>query len=178
METVIRPSAIDALPQVASSTPGIAYGPVARAFVVALGSAALLGILPAHETRTPIAVEAAPSNPVAKHDTTILRQLSRKWVDPEAIEVGDATIQYADKLLAELPLSAEFPHLSTSADGEVGFSWTKGGNRFEAILDPDDHLAWGSNIEGAFAPGGDILISSAASRDVFYAALRNFYERA
>jgi len=178
METIIHFSATDPVPPANSSTPAIVYGVVLRSFVAALGTALLIGGASAHATWTPDVVRSISASPTVKVSRKALEQLRKNWMDPEATQVSDVTIRYAEELLAGLPHLAEHPHLSASADGEIGFTWVVGIDRIEALLDAEDHLTWVAKVGGKFMRGGDILISSFADWDVFYRALRDFYGRA
>jgi hypothetical protein len=167
---------MDPVPEVSSSIPRIAGTFVLFAFAATVGSTVLMPGLPAAETQTPAVVQAPAYHLRAGRDD--LSFLRRNWFDPDAIHLRVETVSSAEELLQQLPVSVERPHLSASAEGEIGFSWTQGIDRFEAMLDAEDHLVWVSKIGGKFLPGGDVSISSAADRDVFYAALREFYGRA
>jgi len=169
---------MDPLPEASSSTPAIAGAFAQITFAAVLGSAMFAAGLLTRETGTPVIARSPEYHHQHRASRDDLGFLRREWVDPDAVQVREETISGAKMLLAQLPVSVERPHLSVSAEGEIGFSWTNGVDRFEAMLDPEDHLVWVSKVGGIFSPGGDILISSAADRDVFYAALREFHGRA
>lgn len=85
-------------------------------------------------------------------------------------------LEVAERIIAALPGGVPRPHISRSEDGEVGMSWTKGNDRLEAMLDPDDggHLTWISKVDGDWLLGGDI--PSSGNMETFHAALTDFFE--
>lgn len=85
-------------------------------------------------------------------------------------------LEVAAKIVAALPGGVPRPHISSLEDGEVGMSWTKGSDRLEATLDPDDggHLVWISKVGGNWRLGGDI--PSSGNMETFHAALTDFFE--
>ena len=135
----------------------------------------ILGGLPSGVSATPAVVYPHSYSADFSHGQDEFAFVQVEWPDLDAVQIRYETISHAKKILAHLPLSTENPHISVSADGEIGFSWVKGSSRFEAMVDPEDHLVWVVKLGRNFAPGGDILVNSPVGRDIFYAALRDFY---
>jgi hypothetical protein len=104
--------------------------------------------------------------------------LRARWTHADAIPVSEDTISTAAVLLDNLPEVIEPPHISPSSDGEIGLSWIKGMDRFEAILDADNHLAWITKIDGNYVAGLDVNALSPEGRGAFYGAIDEFFERA
>ncbi|MGO9741724.1 MAG: hypothetical protein ACLPN5_09485 [Roseiarcus sp.] len=102
--------------------------------------------------------------------------LRTRWGPADIIPVAEDTIQFARALVAHLPAGTEPPQLSRSHDGEIGLSWVRGLDRFEAMVQPDGHLVWITKVSGIFAVGLDVPVDSLDGRDEFYAALSKFYE--
>lgn len=151
------------------------------AFVALLGGAA------ASVAPTP-APSAVQPNAIATTFAGVSQELSGpedrfaalrvQWTFADARPLSEETIGKAKLLLDELPGNYPQPQISPSSEGEIGFSWIDGTDRFEAMLDPDDRLVWITKIAGKFARGGDVNVASADDRESFYAGLGNFYERA
>jgi hypothetical protein len=100
-----------------------------------------------------------------------------RWTHADAIPVSEDTIATAAVLLDNLPEGIEPPHISPSSDGEIGLSWIKDMDRFEAMLDPDNHLAWITKIDGRYVTGLDVNALSPEGRGAFYGAINEFFER-
>jgi hypothetical protein len=142
--------------------------------IIFLGSACVLG--PDLSTPSVSDLRGLPAYGVA---------YSREIIDPVAslqspmgsVSIGEGTFAKARLLLEGIPSAIRKPHLSASDDGEIGFSWLKGKDRFEAMLQPDDHLVWVTKIDGVFVSGADVLASVREDRQIFYTALNGFYGR-
>lgn len=98
--------------------------------------------------------------------------------------IGSKTAELVKMILVNSPRLVIDPnvsqcaHVSQCADGEVGFTYTNGRDRLDAMLRPDNHLVWITKISGNFLPWEDIEISSPDDLATFYAALVNFYRPA
>ena len=77
-----------------------------------------------------------------------------------------------DALIAQLPAGIRRPHVSPNDDGEVGLSWCRGADRFEAMIRPDGHLVWVTKTGGKWLPGEDIPWSDPTP---LHAALKEFF---
>ena len=111
----------------------------------------------------------------ADHVADLLAPLGVQWGRADAIPVSADTIAKARTLLNGLPTNFRYPHLAPSEDGEIGLSWSLGKDRFEAMLQPDDHLVWVMKVAGKFVAGDDVIWSRQEGRDRFYASLGRFY---
>jgi hypothetical protein len=78
------------------------------------------------------------------------------WGGRETKLPPSGTREAAKALLAGLPLHIATPHISPSADGEIGFTWQGTKRRVEALLDIDGHLVWFWKEDDKILPGDEI----------------------
>jgi hypothetical protein len=103
-------------------------------------------------------------------------KLPKDWGGESTILVDQRTLDVAKKLVRELPKKWPLPQATSSPEGEIAFTWFKGGNRLEALLQPDHHLIWVVKNDGEYAPGRDIDLSAVASFASFFEAIALFYK--
>jgi hypothetical protein len=84
-------------------------------------------------------------------------------------------LDFANRLVRELPKKWPLPQVTSSPDGEIAFTWFNGGNRLEALLQPDRHLVWVVKNNGQYNPGRDIDLSDVASLADLFEAVATFY---
>jgi hypothetical protein len=180
MEEISFPTATLDIEGAPTGTPRIVGLVRACAFVV-VGGATLLAAQPdvvSASWHSPsqifVSALAAERTPAVPDQ---LASLNEQWGDADTIPVSEPTIEGARTLLQNLPPGTEHPHLAPSSDGEIGLSWVRGGDRFEAMLHPDGHLVWVTKVSGKFEVGMDVDFTSSAGRDAFYTALGGFYEQ-
>ena len=94
-------------------------------------------------------------------------RLPTDWTGNGAIPPRAEIVSFACNLVRNLPNSVDLPHASPSADGEIGFVWDKGEDRFEAMLEPDGHLVWIKVYPDHMADGGDIDLRTADAKPFF-----------
>jgi hypothetical protein len=102
--------------------------------------------------------------------------LPSDWGGEDTIIVHRQTLDVAKRLVRELPKKWPLPQATLSPDGEIAFTWFKGGNRLEALLQPDHHLVWVVKNDGEYAPGRDIDLSAVASLAGLFEAIALFYK--
>jgi len=103
-------------------------------------------------------------------------KLPRDWSGEDTILVDRRTLEFAKRLIRELPSKWPLPQATPSADGEIAFTWFKNSNRLEAILQPDHHLIWVTQNNGRYAPGRDINLGAIASFADLFEAIALFFK--
>ncbi len=142
--------------------------------IVFLGGACVLG--PNVSTSSVSELRWVPTYELgSSHE--VIDPIASLQASTSSASIGEGTFAKARMLLDGLPSAIRKPHLSASDDGEIGLSWLQGKDRFEAMLQPDDHLVWITKVDGIFVPGADVLASVVEDRQTFYAALNGFYGR-
>ena len=102
--------------------------------------------------------------------------LPKDWGGEDTILAGRQTLDVAKRLVRELPRKWPLPQATASPEGEIAFTWFKGGNRLEALLQPDQHLIWVvKHDDGQYAPGRDIDLAALASFAGLFEAIARFY---
>ena len=89
------------------------------------------------------------------------------WSGPDTVLPSAETRAAAKALLMGLPFTIATPHVSPSADGEIGFTWVTATSRVDALLDADGHLVWfweGNNNQ--INPGGEVPYDGAFPDDL------------
>ena len=107
------------------------------------------------------------------HKIADFENLPAGWAGEGAAAPSRAVIDFACRLLYELPPSVDLPQASPSAEGEIGLSWFNGTKRLEAMLQPDGHLVWVKRLEDRFLPGADI---DWREHGTFVQEVANFYQ--
>jgi hypothetical protein len=102
-------------------------------------------------------------------------KLPKDWGGEDTILIDRRTLDVAKRLVRELPKNWPLPQATSSPDGEIAFTWFKGENRLEALLQPDHHLIWVVKNNGQYAPGRDIDLGVVASFAGLFEALARFY---
>ena len=103
-------------------------------------------------------------------------KLARDWAGEDTIVVDQQTLDVAKRLVRELPNKWPLPQATPSPEGEIALTWFKGGNRLEALLQPDRHLIWVVKNDGEYAPGRDIDLNAVASFAGLFEAIALFYK--
>lgn len=100
--------------------------------------------------------------------------LPRDWAGEDTVAIRPEVRLIAERILRSLPPEIPIPQPTPSGDGEIGLSWIKGADRFEAIVHADCQVAWVLSRGSQFAPGGLI---DAVERNLYRltAALRQFW---
>jgi hypothetical protein len=89
------------------------------------------------------------------------------WSGPDTVLPSAGTRAAAKALLMGLPSTIATPHVSPSADGEIGFTWVTATNRVEALLDADGHLVWFWALrDNQINPGGEVTYDGAFPDDL------------
>ena len=125
--------------------------------------------LPPSQTLSPFAEQ------LSKRAEDELKVLLAREVS--ASTISKQTLNSAQDVLSALPVGIPFPHLSSSSDGEIGFSWSRGRDRFEAVIGEEVRLVWISMISGKFSRGGDLPAETRYLWQIFFASLKGFYGR-
>jgi hypothetical protein len=102
-------------------------------------------------------------------------KLPKDWGGEDTILVDRQTLDLAKRLVRELPKKWPLPQVTSSPDGEIAFTWFKGENRLEALLQPDHHLIWVVKNNGQYAPGRDIDLGAVASFAGLFEAIARLY---
>lgn len=123
---------------------------------------------------TVLARELKRTDDLRAKETTILLARAKalcvsERIDQTAIDVATAIIE---TLNPGIPL----PQVSTSSDAEIGLSWFKNEDRFEATIWPDYHLVWVAMINGEVVRGQDVDGRAAQGRRDFAKDLNKFYD--
>jgi hypothetical protein len=103
-------------------------------------------------------------------------KLPKDWGGEDTILIDQQTLDFAKRLVRELPEKWPLPQATSSPEGEIAFTWFKGGNRLEALLQPDRHLVWVVKNDGEYALGRDIDLSAVASFASLFEAIALFYK--
>jgi hypothetical protein len=103
-------------------------------------------------------------------------KLPKDWAGEDTILIAQETLDFAKRLVRELPKKWPLPQSTSSPEGEIAFTWFKGGNRLEALLQPDHHLVWVVKNDGEYAPGRDLDLSAVASFAGLFEAIALFYK--
>ncbi len=178
MNYIVVTNSIDVAPEFASTIPSLRTHLKEFGFVLAF--CAMMGSPPvASRSSTP---EFQQSSFVSQfqgvdgqHNSTAALPAARVTADDGFTPPSNRTRALAQGLIGRLPPSCAPPSVSASADGEIGFSWVRGHDRLEAILDEDDHLAWVTKEAGKFKLGGDLIIADVTDFDAFFDATRSFH---
>jgi hypothetical protein len=89
------------------------------------------------------------------------------WGGPDTVLPSAETRAAAKALLMGLPSTIATPHVSPSADGEIGFTWATATNRVDALLDADGHLVWfWAQRDNQINPGGEVTYDGAFPDDL------------
>lgn len=103
-------------------------------------------------------------------------KLPTDWAGDDTILVGGRTLEFAKKLIQELPEKWPLPQATSSSDGEIAFTWFRKKNRLEALLQPDHHFVWVIQNDGQYVPGRDIDLGATASFADLFEAIAQFYQ--
>jgi hypothetical protein len=95
---------------------------------------------------------------------------------------GEQTVPPSSDVIAQIgyllfswPDDLELPQVTASGEGEIGLTWFKGDDCFDAIVSPDGYLTWVSKVGDEFLEG-DVLKLSSQSFDPLHVALAAFFK--
>jgi hypothetical protein len=112
-------------------------------------------------------LEFAPSRMAAFTVIDGFADLPRAWSGPDTVLPSVETRAAAKALLMGLPSTIATPHVSPSADGEIGFTWVTATKRIDALLDADGHLVWfWARRDNQINPGGEVTYDGAFPDDL------------
>jgi hypothetical protein len=104
----------------------------------------------------------------AEQDTLCRRihefaKLEAGWNGDDSVAPNEAVIAEACKIVRELPDNAQLPHVSPSADGEIGLSWLSGNKRLEALIQPEGYLVLVRALDHQLTPVAEINLRERSS---------------
>jgi hypothetical protein len=112
-------------------------------------------------------LEFAPSRMAAFAVIDGFADLPPAWGGPDTVLPSVDTRAAAKALLMGLPSPIATPHVSPSADGEIGFTWVTATKRVDALLDADGHLVWfWTHHNSSISPGGEVTFDGAFPDDL------------
>lgn len=103
-------------------------------------------------------------------------KLPKDWFGEDTVLVDNKTVEFAKRLVQELPTKWPLPQATSSPEGEIALTWFKNSNRLEALIQPDHHLIWVIQNDGQYAPGRDIDLGAIASFADLFEAIALFYK--
>ena len=107
-------------------------------------------------------LEFAPSRMAAFAVIDGFADLPPTWGGPDTVLPSVQTRAATKALLMGLPPAIAAPHVSPSADGEIGLTWVMATKRVDALLDADGHLVWfWTRHDSRINPGGEVTYDGA-----------------
>jgi hypothetical protein len=103
------------------------------------------------------------------------RELPADWSGKDTVPIDSALSELAERVLLGLSEDIPLPQATPSADGEIGLTWVRQRDRFEALIQPDQHIIWVVGRNGHHVPGGLINLAEHNSLLDLYEALRRFW---
>jgi hypothetical protein len=111
--------------------------------------------------------EFAPTRMAAFAVIDDFADLPPAWGGPDTVLPSVETRAAAKALLMGLPSTIATPHVSPSADGEIGFTWATATKRVDALLDADGHLVWfWARRDSRINPGDEVTYDGAFPDDL------------
>jgi len=111
-------------------------------------------------------IAAAATRASALQAIEDLKNLPPDWGGADTILPSPEVRSAAKALLLGLGASVPTPHVSPSADGEIGFAWLIGTKRVESILAPDGQLVWFWTESNKVLPGGEAAFNGSFPDDL------------